>query len=65
MLPNIGDKVYLIHIGYVTVKDVRKNGDITVNPHGKESRVPTSHYRTMDRMQPYFDRGYVIEDYTD
>lgn len=61
-MPDVGDKVYLIYHGYVQVKSVDNDGTITFNYYGREERATRAYYRTLDRIQPYIDRGYIIED---
>lgn len=50
---NVGDTVYLIYVGLVTVQSVDKDGSITFYLYDdtKLHTVGTSHYREMERME--------------
>lgn len=53
MKANIGDTVYLIYIGLVTVQHVDSDGSISFYLYDDKTleTASTAHYRTMDRME--------------
>lgn len=59
----IGDTVYLIYVGYVTVVGVQDDGSISVDYNGNKRVFGTSHYRTLDRMDAVRNKE-TIPDYT-
>lgn len=64
---NVGDTVYLIYAGKVTVQGVYNNGDILFYLGDKETlhMANIAQYRTMDRMDavshPTKDNDYTTE----
>lgn len=60
---NVGDTVYFIYVGYVTVINVFSDGELTIHYKDKNHVVRPSQYRTLDRMASVRFKE-TIPDYT-
>lgn len=60
---NVGDTVYLIYVGYVTVTHVKTDGIISVHYNGDVHDITRSKYRRLDEMQDVRNRDNIA-DYT-
>jgi len=50
-LPVVGDLVYVVHGGVYTVEETFNSGDIDVDKGEVIGRIPTNHYRLIERKE--------------